>query len=113
MTRVLSPENDQEMEQAKLSSGEDNLSSPFTSSPILEPEDNCVISDQMLKDLMPDLGSQRLAEYLHIPNSRMAPSLNEYNCDPFDFSSTPDHDSILMGTSRALRLASDLPVQRH
>ena len=86
---TTSPEDDQEVEQVHSVSGDDMVAD-LLPSPFLGTEEDGTISNQMLQDLMPDLGLPSMDDYFPLPGFETQTRTNSYS---FDLSGLPDQNT--------------------
>lgn len=97
---MLGSENGAGVEEPTLFSEDDTLFSSFAS-PVQPLKDDCIISDHMLHDLMPDLSTQSMEECLNLSKYPVQMSIDECNYYPFDLVCTPEHDNMSSDATRA------------
>ena len=93
-TALSGSRNSNTVEESTLFPEDDHLFNSFAS-PMQSLEEDSIITNHILDDLMPDLGTQSMEEY------PIQASLNDYNHHPFDLVRTPEHDSISLDGNRA------------
>ena len=80
---------------------EDDASFSTFASPMQRVQDDCIFSDHLLQDLMPDLSTQSVEECLGLPKVSTQMSLDEYDCYPLDPIRQQEPNTMLSGRIRA------------